>query len=97
MINDLKEKASTSMRQLEASQKEKDEIEERANNYFIEIEDLKREVEKIKAAYAEKVDELNSANEDLKMIENNQQNSREQSRNIQEDGKSHMTDAILFF
>ena len=70
MINDLKEKASTSMRQLEASQKEKDEIEERANNYSIEIEDLKREVEKIKAAYSEKVDELNSANEDLKMIEN---------------------------
>ena len=70
MINDLKEKASSSMRQLESSQKEKEELEVRANNYSLEIEELKQQVEKIKSAYADKNEELSAAKEELKMIDN---------------------------
>lgn len=69
MINDLNEKASSALRQLESSKSERAEIEFNKQEAVTEIQNLKKQVSSLKNDLASKNKELEEANEGLQMIE----------------------------
>lgn len=69
MINDLNEKASTALRQLESNKNERAEMEFNSQEAATEIQNLKKQVVSLKDDLASKNKELEEANEGLQMIE----------------------------